>query len=441
MSTLLWVLLLLLLVYSILPTILIRLFGIGVYKKGRGGNGIALTFDDGPDPEYTPQLLDLLKKHQVKATFFVLGSKAEQHPELIRRIHLEGHLIGVHNYVHWANAFLPPRKVRAQLNSSIAVIEKITGETPIFYRPPWGIFNLFDFLLMKRFRVVLWSLMVGDWRSSGGKERIIKKLLAKLSSNDIIVLHDSGQTFGADEDAPVHMLEALADFLDICKRRGFTFLRIDTYTQIDELAKRQPASWVKKGLIQVWLRWDRLFHWWFNIRPIDLHHPIFYSRVCKYKGKPLQLDNGEEIRSGDLVLELHFNNERLFHMMAESNSMVQLAVHMIREVQRFLPVLTAYLYMHREVRGVYGVTMIHRGSRQLGFTVEQLPEGLFKKASQLYLRLLLYVFHPNGRERLEASKSQLSPRIVAISVQELMKRYPVEPSMTAAETRSFAVQG
>jgi peptidoglycan/xylan/chitin deacetylase (PgdA/CDA1 family) len=144
-----WFSFFLLSVYTIIPTLLIRIFGLGIHKE-RGRQGISLTFDDGPDPEYTPQVLDLLSKYQIKATFFVLGANAEKYPELIVRMHKEGHLVGVHNYSHRANALMTPWKVRLQLQHSIETIEKIIGITPIHYRPPWGIFNLFDFLLFRR---------------------------------------------------------------------------------------------------------------------------------------------------------------------------------------------------------------------------------------------------------------------------------------------------
>ncbi|WP_141224971.1 polysaccharide deacetylase family protein [Paenibacillus sp. yr247] len=427
MITLFWIMFLLLLLYTILPTVLIRLFGLWMYTKKSNGDGIALTFDDGPDPEFTPKLLDLLRKYQIKATFFVLGSKAEKYPHLILRIHQEGHLVGIHNYVHWANAFMSPKKVRRQLSYSVNAVENIIGIKPIYYRPPWGIINVFDLLLVKRFRLVLWSLMVGDWRSRGGKERIKMKLLAKLKNNDIILLHDSGETFGADKNAPVYMLAALDDFLEICKLRGYNFLRIDTYMQLVAQAEQEPVRLLKRLLIYLWLKWEHFFHWLFNIHPIDLNNQIFYSRVCKYHGKTIHLENGEEICSGDLVVELHFNNEKLSQLIAESNSMVQLAVNMIRDVQRFLPTMAQYLHLHQKVKGIYGITMIHRGSKQLGFTVEELPKGLFNIFSHIYLRILLLVFHPNGKQRIELKKGQLSPRIVAISVQELKRRYSLDP--------------
>jgi peptidoglycan/xylan/chitin deacetylase (PgdA/CDA1 family) len=233
-SHIVWSIFIGLLVYIIIPTAIVRLGGFGAYRKGKRATGIALTFDDGPDPAFTPQLLDILKLHGIQATFFVLGVKAEKYPELIRRMHAEGHLIGIHNYNHWTNALLTPKKVRKQLQETVMVIEKIIGVTPIHYRPPWGIINLFDFLLMKQFQLVLWSLMVGDWRCSGGTDRIKKKLFARLQNNDIIVLHDSGQTLGANQQAPMFMLEALKEFVKECRKQGIPFMRIDKRMQIDD---------------------------------------------------------------------------------------------------------------------------------------------------------------------------------------------------------------
>lgn len=131
--------LVILFIYTVLPTLIVRLGGFGVYTKGKRANGIALTFDDGPNPEHTPQLLDLLGTYQIKATFFVLGSMAEKYPELILRIHQEGHLIGIHNYVHWANALMTPRKVRKQLQDSVKAIENIIGVKRFTIDHPGGL--------------------------------------------------------------------------------------------------------------------------------------------------------------------------------------------------------------------------------------------------------------------------------------------------------------
>lgn len=434
-------------VYTIIPTFMIRLFGIGVYKKGALSRGIALTFDDGPDPEYTPRLLDLLKRHKIKATFFVLGSKAEKYPELIARMHEEGHLVGVHNYVHWANALMTPKRVRVQLNHSVDVIESITGERTIYYRPPWGVINIFDFLLMKRFRMILWSIIVGDWRNGGDKRKIKQRLLSKLKGGAVIVLHDSGQTFGADRDAPTYMLEALHEFIAEASSRGYSFLRVDEKMSLDKNAERVRLSLIKRVFLYLWFKWDRLFHVWFGVKPVEAQYPLLLYRVTTYRGRTVFLSEGDSISSGDRIMELHFNNELLFLMAAESRSPVHLAVRMIRSVKDILPRIAAKLSNDpacSDVKAVLGITMIHRGADQLGFTSMSLPRGLFSFVTSIYLRTLLYIVHPDGRNRLKMKAEALIPKVLAISSQELKNRHPELQTSTenaALATRIFQLQG
>lgn len=210
-----------------LPYILTAGLGIGVLKRNNHTDKIAFTFDDGPNPIYTPQLLDLLKRYKIKATFFVLGSKAEKYPDLIARIHEEGHLIGIHNYVHRSNWGMTPWGIRRQLNKTAAIIEEITGVRPYYYRPPWGLLNLFDFLLMKQYKVVHWSVMAEDWRSKGGSEKVKTKLLRNIKPGGVILLHDCGETWGADEDAPMNTINALKTVLKELTNRGIACVRID----------------------------------------------------------------------------------------------------------------------------------------------------------------------------------------------------------------------
>ncbi|HEY2493530.1 MAG TPA: polysaccharide deacetylase family protein, partial [Paenibacillus sp.] len=158
--------------YAFIPGMITRIFGFRVFRRGKGKRAFALTFDDGPDPQYTPQLLDLLKQYHAKGTFFVVGSNAEQHPELIKRMHDEGHLIGIHNYTHKTNWLMRPRTVRNQIMKTDKIIHDITGERTSYYRPPWGIINLFDFSKRNQFKIVLWSSMFGDWRESTGADRL-----------------------------------------------------------------------------------------------------------------------------------------------------------------------------------------------------------------------------------------------------------------------------
>jgi peptidoglycan/xylan/chitin deacetylase (PgdA/CDA1 family) len=418
----------LLLIYTIIPTLFIRFFW-GGFKKRSINEGIALTFDDGPDLEYTPQLLDLLKRHQVKATFFVLGSKAKQHPELIARMHQDGHLVGIHNYVHWANALMSPWKVRLQLQHSVKAVENIIGIQPVYYRPPWGIINLFDFFLPKRFRLVFWSVIVGDWRSRAGKYKLKARLLSKLKDGAVIVLHDSGQTFGADLDAPLYMLEALDEFIRETYLLGYSFITIDDKLKLDNRNRRIPLRWHKRLLVSIWLRWESLVHALLKLKSVDSGNPLLYYRICTYHGPTISLSSEESISSGDRIVELHLNNKMLFRMAADTRSIVQLAVMIIRSVNKLMPKITETMRSNPDfsgIKGIYGITMIYRGTNQLGFTVTDLPKGLFSLITGYYLRTLLYILHPDGKKRIETKSELLTPKIVVMSTKALMKRYPAD---------------
>ncbi|WP_432353138.1 polysaccharide deacetylase family protein [Sporosarcina sp. A2] len=223
-----WAGLSLLAMYMLLPWILTRILNIGVFRRGRKDGRIAFTFDDGPDPLYTPKLLTLLKKHEVKATFFVLGHKANQHPDIIRRIHEEGHQIGIHNYTHRPNWLMMPwTTTNFHLKKTSAIIESITGTKPYYYRPPWGIINIYDLFFRKRYEIVLWSMMPGDWKRDVSRSRLKGLLLRNIKNGSVIVLHDSGDTIGSDWDAPKYMMIALDEVLIDIKQRGLHCVRID----------------------------------------------------------------------------------------------------------------------------------------------------------------------------------------------------------------------
>ncbi|TCZ77828.1 polysaccharide deacetylase family protein [Paenibacillus albiflavus] len=222
--------------YMIVPYCITRIFGVWAFKKAKHAKQIAFTFDDGPNPLYTPQLLDLLHKHGIKATFFVLGSKAEQYPDLIKRMYKEGHQIGIHNYRHVANWMMTPVRVRnKQVDRTADIIEQITGERPHYYRPPWGCVNLGDLLLLRKtYRIILWSIMAWDWKPGGDAGKLKQILMKNLKPGSIILLHDSGDTPGADLDAPEFMLEALREVLQEIKPLGYECVRVDQLMEAEQ---------------------------------------------------------------------------------------------------------------------------------------------------------------------------------------------------------------
>lgn len=419
---LIWGILIFLAVYMLLPWILTRMLSVGVIRRGGKGQ-LALTFDDGPDPTYTPKLLDLLKEHGIQATFFVLGAKAEKYPELIRRIHEEGHQIGIHNYTHFSNWLMSPWKVkRRHVDRSASIVEGITGTRPTYYRPPWGIINIFDFNLKRHYNIVLWSLMTHDWNGSIGSTGLKERLSAGVSDGAIILLHDSGDTFGADADAPGHMLEALADVLTDYNALGYSFVRID---QLD--GRLSTARMAKRVLIKLWMAWEKFFIKLFHIVPVDPDNTFLQVRVREYTdSKPLTLEDGEVFVKGDRIIELHLNNDTLFELGRTSRNSTHLAIQMIRRTRALLPQITRLIETdpaYRNVKGLYGITLINRGPEQLGFTVFDLPNGPFAYFTKIYLRLLMYVIHPEGKERLKTKTELLVPKIIAISSKELENRY------------------
>lgn len=421
-----WGIVCFLFVFAVVPTIITRL-GLIVFKKGQSSHEIAFTFDDGPDPLYTPDLLDLLQKYQVKASFFVVGSKAEQYPELIARIHREGHMIGIHNYLHIANWLLTPRQVRRQIFLTADIVQRITGNRPTFYRPPWGLVNLSDIVRHKHFPVVLWSVMVGDWRSRGGTKRIKERLLKSIKGGSVIVLHDSGETFGADADAPGYMLEALENVLKETAANGYKYLRVDEMMQ-----RREPHSAsaaMKRFIVALWMKWEKFFKILFHVKPIDPDNKFLSIRLRAYHGPTIQLADGEEIRKGDRIAELHLDNELLFKLGSGARSSMQLAIQMLRATEQLLPKISHLLIANpafRDVKGLYGISIIHRGTQKLGFTVFDLRKGIFSFLTKYYLRLLMMIIHPEGKKRLKTRSEMMMPKIIAMSTKELLARYQTD---------------
>ncbi|MGP8253030.1 MAG: polysaccharide deacetylase family protein [Terracidiphilus sp.] len=173
-----------------------RIFGTAITAPRWPGE-IALTFDDGPNPEWTPKLLDILARHEVKATFFMLGKFAEMQKELVRRVAAEGHLVGDHSWSHPKLSRCPARQIEAELNRTKETLEQIVGSPVRFFRPPFGARRPAVFRIARELglETVLWNAMTTDW-SEPSAEKIAATLgarvdaLARRGFAANIVLHD-----------------------------------------------------------------------------------------------------------------------------------------------------------------------------------------------------------------------------------------------------------
>lgn len=164
-------------------------------------DSIALTFDDGPHPERTPKILDLLAQTDAKATFFLIGAQAARYPDIVRRIAHEGHAIGNHSWSHPWLPGLSSRRIEIELTRCQETLETITGQPPRLVRPPYGSrdFRFYRIADKVGLTSTLWSLDSLDWAGAGVD--LILKRLGRATAGDILLLHDGSPraagTFGA----------------------------------------------------------------------------------------------------------------------------------------------------------------------------------------------------------------------------------------------------
>jgi len=182
---------------------------------------VAFTFDDGPDPVTTPKILALLAAHDAHATFFVVGERAERHPDLVTRIVAEGHAVGSHTFTHsHAFHFGSPAKQRADVERGIDVVARITGKRPRLFRPPQGLRTplLRDALAsMKDLVCVTWTERGLDAMGRPANE-IVDRLERTVRPGAILTLHDGAGLGGTLDRSPT--VEALGKLLDLAKARG-----------------------------------------------------------------------------------------------------------------------------------------------------------------------------------------------------------------------------
>ncbi|WP_320982531.1 polysaccharide deacetylase family protein [Eisenbergiella porci] len=176
---------------------------------------VALTFDDGPHPVYTPQLLDGLKKRDVKVTFFVTGENVESYPEIVKRASEEGHLIGNHTFHHVQLTAANSDDFKKEIISTNDIIQEVTGKETSFIRPPYGSWDKKYEKELNMFPV-LWDVDPLDWCSTN-VDKIVRSVLAGTKENSIILMHDSYDS----------TVTAALQVVDILKAEGYEFVTVD----------------------------------------------------------------------------------------------------------------------------------------------------------------------------------------------------------------------
>ncbi len=191
----------------------LRMFADAIVRGPSDATGVVLTFDDGPDPVHTREVLDALDVHQAKATFFVIGKKAELHRDVVEEIVRRGHEVGVHGFAH--DRFFSLRgskRVRADLERAIRVLEVITGKTPLLFRPPIGHTNPTIARIADQLDLTMvgWSVRARDGLARTKSDDVLARISRGLEDGAIVLLHDAPEN-GTRKPAGVTALPAILE--------------------------------------------------------------------------------------------------------------------------------------------------------------------------------------------------------------------------------------
>ncbi|MDI6821741.1 MAG: glycosyltransferase [Actinomycetota bacterium] len=241
--------------------------GYKVKRYGYGEKKIVLTFEDGPDPLYTPKILRILKRHDVKATFFVVGQKVLVHPELVRKEFDEGHEIGNHTFSHVHLAKTSRLQAHLELTLTQRLLQAITRKSFVLFRPPEVFFvgDKINYEGLKAIKIaqdfgyisVLYGIDPQDWKRPG-VEQMLKSCLSEVERGSVILLHDGGRDCS-------QTVEALPKIITSLRDKGFEFVTLSELLLLNRAEVLRPASRAEQfmgytvlGTYRAWL-WAKKF--------------------------------------------------------------------------------------------------------------------------------------------------------------------------------------
>lgn len=408
----------LLILYTLVPDIWFRFISSVILRKGDASSRrIFFTFDDGPHPVYTPEILDILEKDNIKATFFFLGKKAEAFPEIVRLVKEKGHTIGSHGYSHRPVWFLSPNKTREEFEKTDRVIYSILGESPRYIRPPWGGFNLSMVKLLKNCKrpFVLWSLDSRDWQRGISVDRVVERVLRRIESGDIVLFHD-----GRWEDISRKTVEALPIIIKELRKRGY---EISPLLECNIHRERKILNLILRVVFTVI---DTVFYR--VTKTIRLNDPevILSFSINRNRWKPILLRDGTVIKRGDRYVEIHFLNDAISSILRNHQSLMGASKEIKRRLLYSIDKIIEYLEDSNlsDIKAFHGVTVLYRIIDANMATIYDI-NPIFRYFVDFYEKLILVTYHPEGFGRLKR-RGKLMPKsiwISAISIKDLVKRH------------------
>ncbi|MDD2233834.1 MAG: polysaccharide deacetylase family protein [Desulfitobacteriaceae bacterium] len=396
--------------YTVIPDLFLHRLGIGSWKR-QYTPGVALTFDDGPDPEYTPRILEVLARNNVRAAFFLVGSKAVAFPWLTKEILAQGHQLGLHSLNHRYAWFSAPWTTWREWEAAAGEVEKIAGRQVNWVRPPWGTFNLATWLWVKKRckRIVLWNNEGHDWQVRYSADQIAQRIVKRAKPGGIIVLHDSGSEAGVRENT-LQALEIICQQLKSKKKLSLVPLEFPDWNGLRRLS------------FGLWQKWEELFAGIYHLEKIDSTN-LFRLTKTRYKGPELYDKGGQVIaKEGDLVAELHIDSLRLS---GKGTDIHTVGIRTLRQTRESLPELAAYINNNPAYSGIQvimGISLLNRGVKGFGFHVQEVSPNWLYRWIEILQKLNSRIYQPvrkAGRSKQLASR----PKLVWISKEELFSRW------------------
>jgi len=196
-----------------------------VVRRGPPRPQVALTFDDGPHPEYTPRVLEVLECYGVRAGFFFVGRHALELPEVVRQVARAGHSLGSHTLHHRHLWTLGPRATWREVTGGVQAVESVAGVRPRYFRPPWGTFNLASLVACRQLQLVpvLWTVRAEGYRWKPDVGRMVQEVVGRAHPGAVVNLHDRG----GFPDTPARVLAALPRIVEGLRSRGLEPVGLD----------------------------------------------------------------------------------------------------------------------------------------------------------------------------------------------------------------------
>ena len=191
---------------------------------------VALTFDEGPHPIYTPQILDILDQYQAKATFFMIGNRMEQYPDIVRDVSARGHLIANHTYTHPYNLrTLSPEKLKWEVDQCQQNMQTIAGQNTYLFRPPRGILNqeIIKIVQDKGYTIVLWGICTFN-RKAPTPEMMANRVIKQAHPGQIVLLHDGRTDFRWKDVVATRLIVASLS------RQGYRFVTLEELKPVNK---------------------------------------------------------------------------------------------------------------------------------------------------------------------------------------------------------------